>query len=120
MLSIEDNVTIERLKNLGWTWKNIGIAVDKKPETCRTFWKRYKLNKDLPEKTIIRKSIITGYMGLKIKEAIRDNPKISAQKIFGSLKNDLGEETALPSKSTIIRFLNENNWMKIVVSPKPL
>ena len=90
----EDKQTIIRLKNIDWTWKLIGEAVNQKPDTCKKVYQRYRLIKDLPPKTIISRSKITAPIGLKIKQETRDNPRVSVRKLVTIINDGIDEEKA--------------------------
>ena len=85
---------VSTLKGLEWKWKDIGEAVDEKPETCRKFYQTYKRLKDLPPKTKISRSKITASMGLRIKQEVRDNPRVSERKLVTIINGDIIDKKA--------------------------
>jgi transposase len=116
----EDKQTIIRLKGIDRSWKNIGEAVDKKPDTCKKFYQRYRLIKDLPPKTIISKSKITAPIGLKIKQEVRDNPRVSVRKLVTIVNGGIDDENSKISKTTIQRYLTNNGLVSKTVKHRPI
>ena len=74
---------VTRLKqNTEVTWKDIGYAVDEKPETVRQFWYRQRLNAGLPPKDVLVKNAkITGTICVKLKKKQIEEPKISFKEL---------------------------------------
>ena len=116
----ETKQTIIRLKGLNWTWKAIGEAVDEKPETCRKFYQTYKLNKNLPPKTKISRSKITASIGLKIKQEVRDNPRVSVRKLVTIVNGEIDDEKAQISRMTIQRYLTNNGLVSKTLRARPI
>ena len=120
MLNQDQKSTIIRLKGLNWTWKAIGEAINQKQDTCRMYYQRYKLNKDLPPKPVILKSKITAAIGLKIKQEVADNPRVSERKLVSIINSDIDDKKHQISKTTIHRFLNSNGLVSKTLIAKPI
>ena len=110
MLTEDQKSTIVRLKGLDWTWANIAEAVNSRPETVRTFFKRFKLRRDLPPKTRVSKSSIKGRLALQVKQIVADKPQIPYRDIPGELSKTLPPDTQVPSYGSIYRFLNQSGF----------
>lgn len=120
MLTERQRADIVRLKDKCWTWKAIAEAVDEKSETVRKFYNRWKLNKDLPPKVVIKKSVITAHMGLTLKTAIQQKNRLSLRKLPGLLTSVTEPGTTVPSVSTIRRYLLDASFIQVIATPKPL
>jgi hypothetical protein len=93
------------------TWKDIGIAVDEKPETARKFCQRKRLISELPPKVVVIKNKkITARIGLKLKKKQKEEPKISFRKLAGWI---LEEEGLKLHHSSIADFFKRNYWETI-------
>jgi hypothetical protein len=51
MMTDEQRLKIKELKEHGWGWKEIELAVGQKSGTCKQYWKRYRKIMDLPQKS---------------------------------------------------------------------
>lgn len=71
----------------------IALVLNKSPGQIHNFHSRWKLNSTLPPKDIIKSTICTGRIGLKIKDLALNNPKLSSRKLARMLKD------ALPNQS---------------------
>ena len=120
MLSQDQKNTIVRLKGLNWTWANIAQAVNSKPETVRSFYKRFKLRRELPPKVKLSKSSVNGRLALQVKQIVKDHPQIPYRDIPGELAKSLPPETLVPSYGSIYRFLNQSGFKMIKLLRKPL
>ncbi len=113
--------TIIRLKEeQKWFWKDIGVAVNLKPATCRKFYQRYVADRDLPPKVVISKSIITARQGLLIKREMVNNNRTSVRRIAAVLAADATPGTPTPSKSTVHRYLQIQLFQRATAIRKPL
>jgi hypothetical protein len=103
---------VARLKeNTEVTWKDIGYAVDEKPDTVRQFWYRQRLNAGLPPKVVIVKNAkITARIGIKLKKKQIEEPKLSFRKLAGYI---LEEEGVKLHHSTVADFFARNCWETI-------
>jgi hypothetical protein len=101
---------------MNWTWTNIATAVESKPETVRKYYQRWKATASLPPKIVVKKSSVNGSVGLQIKSLLRDNPKISIQKIKQRLE---ANGTAL-SKSSVHRYLMQSGFISTQLKYEPL
>ena len=120
MLTDDQKSTIIRLKGLNWTWKRIATSIDSKYATVRKFYQRYMLNKDLPPKIRSSKSTVSGRLAQKVKNIVQDKPQIPYRDIPGEIRNELGEQTYIPSYSSIYRFLNQSGYKMVKLLRKPL
>jgi transposase len=120
MLSDEQKERIIHLKGLNWTWNNIALAMNKKKEARRSFYRKYELLKSLPPKPKIRNSKITGAIGLKIKKEVRANPRISVRKLMTVVNTDIDDKKGQISKSTIHNYLTENGFVCRNVIARPI
>jgi transposase/DNA-binding transcriptional MerR regulator len=103
--------TIEKMRELGMSWKDIGYVLEKNPKTLSSEWHRYIEIRDLPPKINIMKRKTDGAIGLKIKSISMQRPKV-ALRDYKKLLEDAGfKENQIPSKSTIQRFLNYNGFV---------
>lgn len=119
LLSVQNDIV--RLKEVeNWTWENIARAVDKKKSTVRQFYCRYKANKDLPPKVVIKKSMIDGSMGVLIKRTLSDRPKASLSVLKGVIAEKIGGDKPVPSKETIRRYLKAADFGRVTLVKKPL
>lgn len=117
----EQKETIIRLKEKeNFAWKAIATAVNLKRETVRKFYQRYRLNRDLPPKIVIRKSMITPRQGILIKKTLHSNPRSSIQTIKNALQDEAGPEAVTPSRETLRRFVISQGFERVTPISKPL
>lgn len=107
MMTQEQKDTILRLKELNKTWNFISEASNVKKETCRSFYKNWKIKQSLPPKIKVPKSKINGHVGLKIKQIVSNNPKMS----LSMIKNEIVTPDFKISKETIRVFLKKNDFI---------
>jgi uncharacterized metal-binding protein len=81
------------------TWKDIGIAFNKEPNTIQEAMERYNEVYNLPPKIITKKSIITPDIGRNIKSIVKDNPKTPYRKINKLLREKIDNLNIIPSSS---------------------
>ncbi len=113
--------TIIRLKEEEqWFWKDIGVAVNLKPATCRKFYQRYVADRDLPPKDVIPKSIITARQGLLIKREVANSERASVRRIAAILAADATPGTSTPCKSTVHRYIQTQRLRQATAIRKPL
>ena len=105
MLSDSQKSRIIELKSLNWTWESIATEISSKAETCRAFFKSYKVKLALPPKIKVSKAMIQGSLALKIKRMVQNSPPISYRDIENELKKDSGENDHVPRWTTIRSFL---------------
>ena len=86
--------------------------------TITSFWSRYQHVKGLPPKIKTSKSMINGKMGLEIKKIIKEKPTISIRKVEGILKSGLFNDKPIPTRSTIHKFLKDNQLEKSTLLQK--
>ena len=120
MLTKDQKETIIRLRGWNWTWDSIGEATEQKPTTLRKFWERYNLLKDLPPKTVIRKSKVTSRIGLQIKQEVRSNPRVSVRKLESMVNASISDKDAKISRSTVQRYLIDNGLVSKTLKARPI
>ena len=62
--------------------------------------------------------MINGKMGLEIKKIIKEKPTISIRKVEGILKSGLFNDKPIPTRSTIHKFLKDNQLEKSTLLQK--
>ena len=117
MLSDSQKSRIIEPKSLNWTWKSIATEISSKAETCRAFFKSYKVKLALPPKIKVSKAMIQGSLALKIKRMVQNSPPISYRDIENELKKDSGENDHVPRWTTIRSFLinSGNKRVKLII-----
>jgi transposase len=114
---------ILRLHESGnYTHAEIADIVAVPPRRIHLFLWRHFQGQGLPPKPILRHRITDGTTGLQIKKLVQGNPKGSLRDIPGQLKaaNDaIGVEAAIPSKTTVHRYLQRNGFVmqKLIKAP---
>ena len=108
------------LRNNNVSWKIISQTVNKNISSLRHWWVKYQKIKDLPPKPKIDKSKTSGRIGLQIKNITKNNPKITIRDTVVELQKLNPSKTDLPSKSTIHRYLQKNDFKMIQLLKKPL
>ena len=95
-------------------WKVIGEALDKKPGTCRKFYQTYKCLKDLTPKTKIStsRSKITASIGLRIKQQVRDNHRVSERKLVTIINGDINHIYILSTKRPNSQIYDHHKTLK--------
>jgi hypothetical protein len=89
------------------SFADISAILDCGSEQAKKFYQRCKLNSILPPKTIIKKSLTNGRIGIEIKRIIQENGKTPYRKIPEILKEKFGNETPIPSASREIFTLKQ-------------
>ena len=97
----------------------IARALGKKVETVKAHIKRRNYLATLPEKTVVRKSVMSGRVGLLTKKAVLGNSTISVRDIPALLVDKLGPDFVPPSKSTIHRYLQDARLAYVFLPKKP-
>jgi hypothetical protein len=108
------------MRDRSLTWPDISYYLNCGLEQAKQFYKRHLANQTLPPKTIVKKTITTGRVGLEIKKIVSENPKTPYRKIPGILKERIGENfnTPIPSASTVEKFLLKNKLIHKVCLKK--
>lgn len=120
MFTQEQKNTLINLKETTVSWKDISAALGKPIGTCKQAWKRHRATVGLPPKIKLRKSIITGRIGLLIKRIVQKNPKIPYRDIPGALIQHEVLLDECPSATTIQTFLKKNQITKLQLNKKPM
>ena len=79
----------------------------------RTFYSRFRKDERLPPKPIIRKTKITAAMGLKIKQIVRENPRLGMMAIANQLPAVLLDENAKISATSVHQYLREQEFKSV-------
>ena len=85
----------------------IAIVLGLKRSTVSSFWCRFKNVEGLPPKIKIRKSKISGPLGIRIKDYISETPKTILK-----AANDTISPSKRISRTTLRRFLERNKIVK--------
>ena len=97
----------------------IAIVLGLKPSTVSSFWCRFKKVEGLPPKIKIRKSKISGPMGIIIKDYISETPKTTNMKILKAANDTISPSKRI-SRTTLRRFLERNKIVKKKSILKPI
>jgi hypothetical protein len=111
---------IQSLRDSNVTWKAIGLALGKSANALKLFWARYKANEGLPPRPVIDRSITAGRVGTIIKRAIREDGFRSVRDVTAILKQELGQESRAPSKSTVHLYMKRQGLANHKLLKKPL
>jgi hypothetical protein len=71
---------IQRMKELNISYVNIAFSLDIGVSQAKTFVCRHEFTKDLSPKTIVKKRITDGRIGLEIKRICLENPRTPIRK----------------------------------------
>jgi transposase len=97
----------------------IAIVLGLKSSSVSSYWCRLKKVEGLPPKIKIRKSKITGSMGIKIKDYISETPKTTNKKILKAANDTISPSKRI-SRTTLRRFLERNKIVKKKSILKPI
>lgn len=111
-LTEENKGLIIESYGLGIKPRTIAAQIKKSVGAIKTFYCRWKLNSTLPPKEKNNKRWIKGRLPALIRKTVLDTPKLGVRKRGKQLADILPEDSWIPSKSTIHRFLQENNFKK--------
>jgi hypothetical protein len=89
-------------------------------ESCRSCYNRFKLSKKLPVREKMSKRAVTSWMGLKLKQLLRENFKYSFRQLHQKLCEIVPESVHVPSYSAIRRYLLIHGWETVTALNKPL
>lgn len=115
-----DRDDIIRLKQLGWQWKDIAVAVKAKLDTVRRSYYRWISSASLPAKEELNRSKVKGTMGLKLKRIVAENSTLSYRNILARLAAELGQENSHISHMTCWRYFNRKGYQQVKLLRKPL
>lgn len=92
-LTEDEKALVIESYRLGHSPSIIAGILKKEPTQITTFYSRWKLISTLPPKVIVKKNIISGRFGLKLKDLVLNNPKLSSRKLARKLKDEVpGQE----------------------------
>jgi transposase len=111
--------TLYEMKDAGASWKVIGIALNKKSDAVKRWYKRNKILRGLEPKVKVSKKITDGRTGLLLKRIAAETPQMALRDYPAVLSSHLNEETPCPSVSTIHKFLTLNGLKIIKLLKKP-
>ena len=116
----EEISKIFHLKSNGFTWKNIGIALEAAPSTVRKAYYNTRKRAGLPPKEKLSKSTVSGRLALIAKKIVFENPKIPYRDIPGKIIETIGPVENMPSYKDFERFLVKSNFKIVKLLKKPL
>lgn len=102
---------MERMRKHNLSWKVIADILERSESACKCEWQRYEEIRNLPPKVIVPKRKTEGPIGLAIKRIRLDNPRASFRSFKNLLIQEGFDEKAVPTKSTIQRFLRSNGFI---------
>ncbi len=94
-ISDEDRARILKLHEEGVSYRAIGVAFGKTKNAIAKIIKRAKEKAFLGEKTIFKKRLTNGRVGLQIKKIVQETPKIAVADLQLKLR-----ELSSPNKSS--------------------
>ena len=106
-------VEIRALRKAGLGYKKIGKQLDLKFSTVAKFCQKEAHLANLPPKEIKKKSMITTYQSITIKNYIEDYPIVTLAQIISACNLEC-------SRATLCRYLKDNNFTRIAASRGPL
>ena len=109
LLTDDNKVTIQRMKYLEIKWEDISFVVGQSEDCCRQYFYRFRLNKSLPEKTIVTNRILDGYHGLQIKTMLYEDPIMTLRQLAAALDITV-------SHVTVGKYLKRNGFHAIAAS----
>jgi transposase len=111
---------IKTLRRDKVSWDTIGRILGKKPGALRQWWHKNSHLVDLPPAPKISKSKTNSRIGLQIKKIVTDNPRIPFRDIPAELAKVVSNQEAIPQKTVIHKYLQENGMKTIRLLQKPL
>jgi DDE superfamily endonuclease len=118
-LNEHEKNSIMKFREKGLTISAIAGLLDKPEGTISSSYARQMAVIDLPPRLIVKRTKISGAMGLTIKKIVADNPKRGLKGMVGLLKEELPNLPWYPSYKTIGRFLAENGNLRVNYQLKP-
>lgn len=125
-LTKEEKIRIIEFYRHGYKPEEAAKILNRSSNQISTFYSRWKFNSTLPPKDIIRDHVITGRLGLKLKDLVLKNPKLGSRKLAQKLKDEAPNAKRYiwgyiryPSASSILRFLKENGFKRRKAYLKP-
>jgi transposase len=118
-LTEEEKTIIVNSYDKGVTPSAISRVIGKTTSAIKSFFSRFKLNRNLPPKVKLNKGKIQGRMALALKKVVQDNPKLGIRKFTQKLKEAMPGELWYPKTTCIAKFLKLSNFKKIKPVIKP-
>lgn len=116
----EQRHQIVTLKRAKVRWAVIASTMKLPEGSLRMWWSKNRKELDLPPKDKIAKTLTSGRTGLQIKRIASEQPRIPIRDYPAELEKVCKPGTRIPTKSTIHRFLKENELITIRLLKRPL
>lgn len=99
--------------------RTIAEVLGRNERTISSFYSKFKLNFNLPPKTIVKNRKTDGRVGLAIKKMVLEHPRFGLRRFTQMLENAIPDNPNLPSRTTIGKYLKENGLVKKKLWLKP-
>lgn len=111
-LTEADQIRIIACYEKGIGPRAIGEVLGRNERTISSFYSKFKLNFNLPSKTIVKNRKTDGRVGLAIKKMVLEHPRFGVRRFAQMLKKIFPDNSNLPSGNTIAKYLKENGLVK--------
>lgn len=109
---------ILRLKNEGFTNKQVADILEVNLESMRTAIKRHKKEEGMPPKEKIDRSSLAGPLGFNLKRILREKPSLTYKQLSEAIRPYCKEGINPPSRESIRRFLVRNGIVRDKVTKR--
>ena len=95
---------IIRLKNEGYTNREIGSILELNFQSVKTAMKRHNKIADLPPKEVLDRSSSAGPLGFNLERIVREQPWLTNEQLSEALRPFCGQNKDPPSRESVRRF----------------